>query len=539
MIGLTSQAAVALVENKGDLTKTLETLAQRDSVKSLVTQIAVGGALGGLDHAMGWGKLAEGKAVVDPLKAQLPLLSHPDWSQVAQRIAAQSVVSSTLGTAINGGSFTDNLQTALLSNIGNQINAGGAGLIGDNGEILGVPGKAISHAAVSALAAEIAGGDAKGAAVGALAAELAAITMESRLFEPSYKNEAERQIHKFQEALTGNETKTQTAKLIGALSGALISHTPEGAYSAANSAELVYRNNMTEHMLHQLSVDNQKDILAAEKGDKSAAERIIARRDAAITVTAVAAGGYALAYGGYILVAGSAEMAAAGRIALEGCKTNPALCLNNVGIFVADAIAPEAAVGTGVLAAGTVKVLGNTQEGVKNLAEELSHASKPLLSNAKPDTHAVTRLIEKASTKETITPKVTAKLEVNGRIFTDTNQTARASEQANAKQGTLITDRISAKEIAKGKELPNGNMATAHAEIGTIQQAYNAGVSKGADLKITVVGKDVCGYCRGDIAAAAEVAGAKSVTVNAVDDITGLPKKYIWQSGMKSLREVK
>ncbi|WP_052760777.1 MULTISPECIES: hypothetical protein [Photorhabdus] len=147
-------------------------------------------------------------------------------------------------------------------------------------------------------------------------------------------------------------------------------------------------------MLHQLSVDNQKDILAAEKGDKSAAERIIARRDAAITVTAVAAGGYALAYGGYILVAGSAEMAAAGRIALEGCKTNPALCLNNVGIFVADAIAPEAAVGTGVLATGAVKVLGNTQEGAKNLAGELSHASKPLLSNAKPDTHAVTCLIE-------------------------------------------------------------------------------------------------------------------------------------------------
>ncbi|WP_420800623.1 DUF637 domain-containing protein [Photorhabdus thracensis] len=429
MIGLTSQAAVALVENKGDLTKTLETLAQRDSVKSLVTQIAVGGALGGLDHAMGWGKLAEGKAVVDPLKAQLPLLSHPDWSQVAQRMAAQSVVSSTLGTAINGGRFTDNLQTALLSNIGNQINAEGAGLIGDNGEILGVPGKAISHAAVSALAAEIAGGDAKGAAVGALAAELAAITMESRLFEPSYKNEAERQIHKLQEALTGNETKTQTAKLIGALSGALISHTPEGAYSAANSAELVYRNNMTEHMLHQLSVDNQKDILAAEKGDKSAAERIIARRDAAITVTAVAAGGYALAYGGYILVAGSAEMAAAGRIALEGCKTNPALCLNNVGIFVADAIAPEAAVGTGVLATGAVKVLGNTQEGAKNLAGELSHASKPLLSNAKPDTHAVTRLIEKE------------------KLYIERNS-ATATEAAAVKTETVAVN--TAKSVTKG-----------------------------------------------------------------------------------------
>ncbi len=59
---------------------------------------------------------------------------------------------------------------------------------------------------------------------------------------------------------------------------------------------------------------------------------------------------------------------------LEGCKTNPALCLNNVGIFVADAVAPEAAVGTGVLAAGAVKVLGNTKEGAKDLAEGLHNA---------------------------------------------------------------------------------------------------------------------------------------------------------------------
>ncbi|PQQ23051.1 hemagglutinin family protein, partial [Photorhabdus luminescens] len=101
-----------------------------------------------------------------------------------------------VGIAINGGSFTDNLQTALLSNIGNQINAEGAKLIGDNGEVLGHSGKILSHAVVAGISAEIAGGDAKGAAVGALAAELAAITMESRLFEPAYKNETERQIHK-------------------------------------------------------------------------------------------------------------------------------------------------------------------------------------------------------------------------------------------------------------------------------------------------------------------------------------------------------
>ncbi|WP_434526506.1 hypothetical protein [Photorhabdus asymbiotica] len=42
----------------------------------------------------------------------------------------------------------------------------------------------------------------------------------------------------------------------------------------ANSAELVYCNNMTEHMLYQLSVDNQKGILAKE--------RVIARRQTAM-----------------------------------------------------------------------------------------------------------------------------------------------------------------------------------------------------------------------------------------------------------------
>jgi filamentous hemagglutinin len=37
-------------------------------------------------------------------------------------------------------------------------------------------------------------------------------------------------------------------------------------------------------------------------------------------------------------------------------------------------------------------------------------------------------------------------------------------------------------------------------------------------------GKDVCGFCKGDIAAAAERAELKSLTVSAIDDNTGLPK---------------
>ncbi|WP_244866706.1 DUF637 domain-containing protein, partial [Photorhabdus heterorhabditis] len=234
-----------LVENKGDLTQTLAALAKREAVKSLVTQIAVGGALGGLDHTMGWGKLVAGKGVVDPLKAQLPLLSNQNWSQVAQRVAAQSVVSSTIGTAINGGSFTDNLQTALLSNIGNQINAEGAKLIGDNGEILGIPGKAISHAAVSALAAEIGGGDAKGAAVGALAAELAAITLDKTFSDPM--------------AIQAG------GKIIGGAAGAIATNSAEGANSGANAGEMVIVYNSLAHLLSAAEKEKSGTIKAYEE----------------------------------------------------------------------------------------------------------------------------------------------------------------------------------------------------------------------------------------------------------------------------------
>lgn len=212
-------------------------------------------------------------------------------------MAGQSVISSSLNTAINGGSFKDNLTNALLANIGSQVQAEGANLIGDNGDVLGAAGKSVSHAVVAGIAAEIGRGDGKGAAAGALAAELAGVVMQSTLFEPANLNEKERQLYRLQEALNGNEVKEQTARVIGALTGALTTHTPEGAYSAADSAQSVYRYNMTEHMLMQYALDNQKDILAADKGDVAAAKRVVARREAAAIVATVGGGGLVLAAG--------------------------------------------------------------------------------------------------------------------------------------------------------------------------------------------------------------------------------------------------
>ncbi|MBN3343262.1 DUF637 domain-containing protein [Pectobacterium brasiliense] len=226
MTALTSQAAVALVDNKGNLTKTMQTLGNSASVKSLVTSMAIGGALAGFDSVL---KVSNTGA--SPTQTKLPMLSNGDWNKVAQRIAGQSVISSSIGTAINGGSFKDNFTTALLSNIGSQINAEGAKFIGDNGTVLGVTGKTLSHAVVAGVAAEISGGNVKGAAAGALAAELAAISLGNTFVDPALR---EIQI-------------TSTGRIIGALAGAAITGKASGVNSGASAAESVLQFNFLMH----------------------------------------------------------------------------------------------------------------------------------------------------------------------------------------------------------------------------------------------------------------------------------------------------
>ncbi len=374
MTSLVSQAAVALVENQGNLSKTLKSLESSSSVKSLATSMVIGGALAGFDEVM--------NVSVAPDKARLPaLVKDEGWSKVTQRVAGQSVISSSLNTGINGGSFKDNLVNALLSNIGNQVQAEGAGLIGDNGEVLGVAGKSVSHAVLAGISAEIGLGDGKGAATGALAAELAGVIMQSSLFEPANLNEQERQLRRLQEALNGNEAKEQTARVIGALTGALTTHTPEGAYSGADSAQNVYRYNMTEHMLQQYALDNQRDILAADKGDKDAAKRVQARREAAVMVAVTAGGGLAVTVGGLTILGAAPEIVLAARLIVAGCKTNPALCLNQAGIYAADIIAPEALIGVGPIVAGSTLVVGKTQDLVKNLTLQAVHSADTSLKN--------------------------------------------------------------------------------------------------------------------------------------------------------------
>jgi filamentous hemagglutinin len=116
-------------------------------------------------------------------------------------------------------------------------------------------------------------------------------------------------------------------------------------------------------------------------------------------------------------------------------------------------------------------------------------------------------------------------------VYIDTNQTARSAANANAAETTLVpADRVNARAPVNG--IVNADMATAHAEIGVIQQASNAGVARGSDLTMRVLNEKVCDFCRGDIPAAAQAAGLKSLTI--FEEKTG--RTLYWTPGMTTLK---
>jgi len=78
---LSSQAAVVIVENQGNLSKALKALGSNASVKALATSMVIGGALAGFDTLLG--------TTTAPQNVKLPALNDGDWSKVAQRIAGQ------------------------------------------------------------------------------------------------------------------------------------------------------------------------------------------------------------------------------------------------------------------------------------------------------------------------------------------------------------------------------------------------------------------------------------------------------------------
>ncbi|WP_240651727.1 VENN motif pre-toxin domain-containing protein, partial [Serratia microhaemolytica] len=126
--------------------------------------------------------------------------------------------------------------------------------------------------------------------------------------------------------------------------------------------------------------------------------------------------------------------------------------------------------------------------------------------------------------------KVKAEGNVDGNKFIDTNQGARPSQLADFNKPTLINDVVQAKIVKEPhKNFPNGNMGTAHAEIGVIQQAYEKGMTNGRDMLMSVSGEPLCTYCLSDVKAMAAKSGLKSLTI--YEEFSG--DVLYWEAGTK------
>ena len=130
-------------------------------------------------------------------------------------------------------------------------------------------------------------------------------------------------------------------------------------------------------------------------------------------------------------------------------------------------------------------------------------------------------------------PIVTAELKIGRRTFKDYNQNARAARskrKADPNKKTLIHDQVAKREKKTGKSKPNGDMSSAHAEIGALQQAADKGVTKGADAVMKVTGKDLCDYCQKDVVAMAKASKLNSLKIYAETD--DAYRFYEWEAGM-------
>ncbi|TSD79713.1 filamentous hemagglutinin N-terminal domain-containing protein [Pseudomonas sp. KBS0710] len=447
-----------------------------------------------------------------------------DYQRAAQAVTAalQGLVGGDISSALTGAS------APYLANLIKQSTQGN-----DTARIM-------AHVVLGAVVAQAQGNSAVAGAAGAGTGELIA----ARLY-PDIKTENLSE----EQRQTVSALSTLASGLAGGLAGGDLSGAIAGAKAGNNAVE----NNSLGDIASALAEGKTLEQKAEERVNAEN-ERYKEQNCAGMSADACSAQMYAerretLAY----TVAGVGALAGAvllGPALLNSCAMNPAVCtelsLTAVELPFGAATAGGTALGVGgfgslaakeVAATADAAAAARVAEGTKGAASKNANATGMLTDS---ETAVLTERYVIEGTAKGAAPKVAAEGKVGGQTFQDVNQTARPLNEADPKIPSLITDRIADKASANpGKLYPNGNMKDAHAEIGVIQQAYSSGKTAGADMSMTVAGKDVCGFCKGDIAAAAEKAELKSLTVRAIDDKTGLPKNYYWESGMKSIKEKK
>jgi filamentous hemagglutinin len=390
--------------------------------------------------------------------------------------------------------------------------------------------KAIAHAILGGLTAALQGNSAAAGAVGAASGELIATAIARQFYpdtDPSMLTEEQKQ--------TVSTLASVSAGIAGGIAGGNTAGAAAGASAGKNSVENNYLSvsEKTELELAKQTLQNSKDPkereLAKQKYD-ALREKDIASDKEVIDACGNGNAGSSACAGARLKVIASKEGYEDGPYNSKYSQQYAdayGQIVNLLDITSVDAQnqqqVKDAMINYFMVTKGVDRQTAESYTETKQGLEIIATSVTPILGSAAAK--QLSKIVDASL-------KVVAKGNVDGAKFTDTNQGARPSNLADVNKPTLIDGRIQAKIDKQNRPLPNGNMATAHAEVGVIQQAFEKGMSQGREMTMSVSKEPVCGYCRGDIAAMADKAGLKSLTI--YEEATG--SVLFWQPGMKSLK---
>jgi filamentous hemagglutinin len=215
---LATQASVSLINNGGNIGKTLKDLGSKDSIKNLATSVVTAGLMSQVGSALN-------------LK--------PDSTMLPDRLInniSSSVGSTLIQTAIKGGDLEENLKVALLSGLAGALQGELASQIGDSlyksdPTILQYTIHKIAHAAAGCAAAAATKSSCEAGAIGAGIGEIVASLMPKPINGIEYNDEEKVKIKNVGKVVAG---------VVSAYAGYDVN-------TAANSADIAIQNNYLTH----------------------------------------------------------------------------------------------------------------------------------------------------------------------------------------------------------------------------------------------------------------------------------------------------
>jgi filamentous hemagglutinin len=271
-VALASQAAVTLINNKGNLGQTLSDLGSDETIRNVATAMLTAGALNALAGSISVPN-ADGKLVtLAEVSGKSDLVA-----QIGKNVI-NNATSAVIDTAINGGDLGDKLAHVITTSV---IDAAGASAANSVGDLEGFSNR-MGHLVVGCALGAAKGGDCGAGAIGGLAGELAAEWFGGDR-EPVSATQASKTV--------------DVARLFGALAATLVGGDAQvGASAAGNAAQNNWLNHLRPSLL-ALSEKERYDAASAgcAKGDSQACTelrnlvKLSAQRDQ--TLASACAGG--------------------------------------------------------------------------------------------------------------------------------------------------------------------------------------------------------------------------------------------------------